>query len=40
MQDEKGIRQGYPISAILYIFVAENIPNKINDNGSMKGFTA
>ena len=35
----RGIRQGCPISAILYIFVAEILSNKINNNDSIEGFT-
>ena len=36
---KRGIRQGCPISAILYIFVAEILSNKINNNNSIEGFT-
>lgn len=39
MQDEQGIRKGYPISRILYFFVAEIVSNKINNNDSIKGLT-
>ena len=35
---KRGIRQGCPISAILYIFVAEILSNKINNNNSIEGF--
>ena len=34
----RGIRQGCPISALLYIFVAEILAKKIKDNNSIRGF--
>ena len=34
----RGIRQGCPISALLYIFVAEILAKKINDNTEIHGF--
>ena len=34
----RGIRQGCPISALLYIFVAEILAKKIKDNDSIRGF--
>jgi hypothetical protein len=35
----RGIRQGCPISAILYLFVAEILSDKIKSNKSIHGFT-
>lgn len=32
------IRQGWPISAILYLFVAEILPEIINNNKNIQGF--
>ena len=34
----RGIRQGCPISALLYIFVAEILALKIHDNANIQGF--
>ena len=34
----RGIRQGCPISALLYIFVAEILAKKIKDDDSIRGF--
>ena len=34
----RGIRQGCPISALLYLFVAEILAIKINSNNNIKGF--
>ena len=34
----RGIRQGCPISALLYLFVAEILSLKIKDNGDIHGF--
>lgn len=36
----RGIRQGCPISAILYLFVAEILSSKIKENNSIHGFTS
>ena len=33
----RGIRQGCPISALLYLFVAEILATKINQNQNIKG---
>ena len=38
-QMHRGIRQGCPISAILYLFVAEILSDKIKSNKSIHGFT-
>ena len=35
---KRGIRQGCPISAILYLFVAEILSLKIKQNQNIKGF--
>ena len=35
---KRGIRQGWPISALLYIFVAEILFIKIKENQNIKGF--
>ena len=35
----RGIRQGCPISAILYLFVAEILSIKIKGNENIEGFT-
>ena len=34
----RGIRQGCPISAILYLFVAEILAIKIRSNNQIEGF--
>ena len=36
----RGIRQGCPISAILYLFVAEILSSKIKENNLIHGFTS
>lgn len=38
-QMHRGIRQGCPISALLYLFVAEILSDKIKNNGLINGFT-
>ena len=35
----RGIRQGCPISALLYLFVAEILAIKINSNNNIKGIS-
>lgn len=35
----RGIRQGCPLSALLYFFVAEILSSKINSNQDIKGIT-
>ena len=37
---KRGIRQGCPISAILYLFVAEILSEKIKNNENIQGFKA